>query len=151
VTRAWAGSGKVGSDTHRIQEPTEAEKERALSEKPDLSTTLPGSGSSDARLGKDRDVLLVTGVLRRVATDTRSVGVSDSGLGGKRQSLRTDRSRKGARPVREARLVDDAARFGIERCPPRKLVTGVLRRVATDTRSVGVSDSGLGGKRQSRE
>ena len=34
--------------------------------------------------------------------------------------LRPDRSRKGARPVREARLVDDAARFGIERCPPRK-------------------------------
>ncbi|GAA5952810.1 hypothetical protein JCM8115_002356 [Rhodotorula mucilaginosa] len=34
-------------------EPTEAERERALSQKPDLSTTLPGSGSSDARLGKD--------------------------------------------------------------------------------------------------
>ncbi|GAA5991610.1 hypothetical protein JCM10908_005789 [Rhodotorula pacifica] len=34
-------------------EPTEAEKERALSEKPDLTTTTPGVGSSDVRLGKD--------------------------------------------------------------------------------------------------
>ncbi|GAA5885241.1 hypothetical protein JCM3774_001830 [Rhodotorula dairenensis] len=34
-------------------EPTEAEKERALSEKPDLLTALPGPGSSDVRLGKD--------------------------------------------------------------------------------------------------
>lgn len=34
-------------------EPTEAEKERALSERPDHSTALPSAGSSDVRLGKD--------------------------------------------------------------------------------------------------
>lgn len=34
-------------------EPTQAEKERALSEKPDLSATVQAGGSSDARVGKD--------------------------------------------------------------------------------------------------